>query len=506
MRMIKDRIYTEAFISKSMTGTGWEVDTNGNPIVVIEASNENLDYDGERVLRTALMNSYEYFMENGVISYDHKHLQRDPDDPTWTAEKYIIGKPLDAWEGEDDNGRPVVKVKAVLSRSNEIAKQIITKLKDGLGTVKASVGGRRVTKANMMDTTTFQDVPTIISVDWDEVALTHKPVNQTLGATMLSYPPSDFVKSMTAGSSADPNNMGNSGNTLQVQSMEAEPIQTLLIKMRNKEISKSCDAITHLVKSGYSEKEAGIVLKMIIDKDYLGDVMKTNKNNVDDVTKDSADELKKALDNMGDGNGTDGLEEGATYVKQGNFLFKAMKKKGKMTYEKTGDDSPDYEGDDEEEDDDEDDEEMEKSIDDEFYDVTEDVRDLKKSVKNTNKQITALTGMVKSLVASGGKSEVLLKSMATVALDNDSMLKSISGAPQPRMTGSGNIAPIQRYSEDMVKSLSQVTIQDMSKSLTDANIDVTRRGEASILFRRGGIQAVAQAMPQLIPTILGKKE
>ena len=98
-----DRIYTEAMISKSLDTSGeWEQDENGNPIVIIEASNDNLDYQEERVLRSALMNKKDYFLQNGVISYDHKHLQ-NPDnykyDPEWNEEKYILGKPLDAWEG-----------------------------------------------------------------------------------------------------------------------------------------------------------------------------------------------------------------------------------------------------------------------------------------------------------------------------------------------------------------------------------------------------------------------
>jgi hypothetical protein len=86
----QDRIYLELRLSKSI-----ETDENGNVIFEAEASNENLDFDGQVVLQEALIASKDYFLANGVVSYDHKHLKPDPLDPHWNPEKYIIGEPLE---------------------------------------------------------------------------------------------------------------------------------------------------------------------------------------------------------------------------------------------------------------------------------------------------------------------------------------------------------------------------------------------------------------------------
>ena len=87
--MNNDRIYLELRLTKSI-----ETDDNGNVIFEAEASNEELDFDEQVVLKQALLDSKEYFLANGVISYDHRHLRPDASDPHWTPEKYIIGEPI----------------------------------------------------------------------------------------------------------------------------------------------------------------------------------------------------------------------------------------------------------------------------------------------------------------------------------------------------------------------------------------------------------------------------
>ena len=492
MLMIEtDYIYTEARISKSIVGEQWETDESGNPIIIIEASNENLDFEGEKVLRSALLNSKEYFLQNGVISYDHKHLP-SPDnfnwDPEWNAEKYVLGKPLSAWESKSDTGYKAVFVKAVLSRSNAIAKEIIGKLKDGIGTVKASVGGRKVKKAMKMDTGTYKETPTIIGVSWDEVALTYKPVNQTLGATTLC--PKDFVKSLTAGSESNPAEM-TGGNTLQMQSIKEKPIYTLLTKFKNKEITKNCDAITHLVNSGYSEEKAGSVLKVIINN-YLGDIMDGNEN-VNDVIESATDELEKALNDLEGGGdslakGMSKMKDDGMYAKKNGHMYM---KKADGKYEKMDEDSPDYDGDDD------DDEKVEKSMD--F--IGEDVMDATEVIESLEKSVKELKTMVKSLVGTVEAQNGLMKSIGKATLEDSALLKSISGAPQPRRTTNGVVVQ-ERFQKSQIDKLQTVTAASLVKSMSDEGIDGKTMATANFHMRNGGISAVVKNLPQIAEVLL----
>lgn len=494
MLMKTDYIYTEAFISKSIVDDRWETDENGNPIVIIEASNENLDFEGEKVLRSALLNSKKYFLQNGVISYDHKHLPSADNfnwDPEWNAEKYVLGKPLDAWEGlSEETGEKVVKVKAVLSKSNALAKEIINKLKDNIGTVKASVGGRKVRKALKMDTKTYKETPTIVGVNWDEVALTYKPVNQTLGPTTLC--PKDFVKSLTAGSETNPAAM-TGGETLQVQSIKEKPIYALLTKMRNREITKSCDAINHLVKSGYSEEKAGSVLKVIIKK-YLGDIMDGNED-VNDTIESATDELEKALNVLEDGGdvlakGMSKMKDDGTYVKKGGHMYM---KKSDGKYEKMDPDSPDYNGDD----DDDDDEKVEKSLDDEvIIDATEAIESIEKSIKVLKSENKELLSMVKSLTETVQAQTGLMKSMGKVTMEDSALIKSMAGTPLPRQTTNGlNVQ--DRFQKSVLDKLKTMDAGTMVKSLSDKGVDENTIATANYHFRHGGVANVVRNLPQL---------
>lgn len=490
MLMEQERIYTEATISKSIINDEWETDANGNPVVIIEASNENLDYQEEQVMKLALMDSKDYFLKNGKISYDHKHIP-SPDnykwDPEWNPEKYIIGKPLEAWEGIGQGGKPTVFVKAVLSRSNAIAKEIIGKLKDKIGTVFASVGGRRVKKAMKFDPKTYKEIPTIIGVDWDEVALTHKPVNQTLGSVILS--PKEFVKSLTAGSSANPAEM-TGGNTLQMQSSERNTIKTLIHKLRSKEITKSNDAINHLVNSGVSEEKARDILKMLINN-FLGDVIMAEENAAE-VVDTSTDELLKALENLGDGG--DMSKSDGEYIRKGGFMYK---KGADGKYESEDKDAPAYE------------EKEEKGVEkaltpdpvepDEFgYDATVDVMEMKKDITILKAQNVELRDLVKSIIDETEKQTVVMKSMGKVAVEDSVLLKSIADTPQPRVTKVGNLQITERFEKSQVEKLQKVTSGSLMKSMMDNNVTGEKRAIANLAFRRGGVAALDPEIADLL--------
>jgi len=502
--METERIYTEAFISKSMINDQWETDENGNPIVIIEASNENLDYQEEQVMKSALMESREYFLKNGVISYDHKHIP-SPDnhkwDPDWNAEKYIMGKPLEVWEGTGESGKPTVFVKAVLAQSNKIAQEIIGKLRDKIKTIKASVGGRRVKKALKFDPKTYKEIPQIISVDWDEVALTPKPVNQTLGPVVLSA--KEFVKSLTAGGSANPDDMGSGGNTLQMQSVEKELVNALIHKIRNKEIKKSKDAINHLVNSGVPEGRAGDILKMLVNK-YLGDVIMADENAVETAVDTSTDELLKALEDLGDGG--DLSKSDGKYVRKNGHMYKMMAD-GK--YESEDKDAPPYE---------DKEEKTEKSLaDDEaaeaakiageelgegIYDASQDVLDLKKSVAVIQGQNTELRGMVKSLIEENAKQNTVLKSLGAVAIEDSKLIKSIADTPQGRVTKVTNLKAFERFEKSQTDKLAKVDQARLTKAMDDLKVGGEKEAIVNHAFRRGGIAQVAVVAPEVVEALV----
>lgn len=156
------RLNYEINVCKSL-----EFDEDGNAICCGEASNENADLDGDITLQQAMIDSKDYFLASGVVTYDHRHNNPDEKNP----ERYIIGEPIDVEFTPDKKTR----VKFKLFRSNAIAQEIIGKLKDKAKTVRISIGGRFGRKQGNK----------IVSFLWDEIALTYKPVNNTLSPVYL---------------------------------------------------------------------------------------------------------------------------------------------------------------------------------------------------------------------------------------------------------------------------------------------------------------------------------
>lgn len=148
----------------------------GEPIVYLEASNEGLDREGERILRKALEDQKDEYLKSGLISYDHRHL-------TEGNPSYIIGEPLDVQFSNDN--RTLVKGK--LYKENTIVKGIWENLLSGSSRFGASVGGYVLNKGGD---------GTIDKVLWTETAITPSPVNaDTLGHVTL-LKPKEFAKSL----------------------------------------------------------------------------------------------------------------------------------------------------------------------------------------------------------------------------------------------------------------------------------------------------------------------
>lgn len=151
---------------------------NGQWVIYLQASNEMVDQDGERIESEALRKASDYFLTHGVLSWDHKHkVTHDPG--------FIIGEPTDVRFTK--GGETLVK--GFLYKSNDIAQKVWKNIQSGARRIGASVGGGILQKAQS----------TIKQVVWDETAITHKPVNDATLGTVQIVPFAEFAKALTAG-------------------------------------------------------------------------------------------------------------------------------------------------------------------------------------------------------------------------------------------------------------------------------------------------------------------
>lgn len=275
-----DRIYLDLLMCKSV-----DVDDHGNYIIEAEASNENLDYDGQVVLQRALMDSKDYFLKNGVISWDHLHLKKN--DPA-----YIIGEPLSV----EKRGTKTI-VKAILYKGNKIVEDVVAKLRNGSTIIKTSVGGRRPVVVTDFDTKLKRAVEKVASVLWDELAITFKPVNQTLAPITLSS--AAFVKSLSMGYTTDAAT-ATGGAALGVQDLEGakkkeKAIHTIVTAIAVGDVRTPEEGISVLAENGVGSKEASDILEEVVNRrKKLQEVFRMDAS----LTKsfdDAIDALEKAM-------------------------------------------------------------------------------------------------------------------------------------------------------------------------------------------------------------------
>jgi len=157
----------------------------GKWVVFLEASNEHMDQEDERVFQKALKEAADYYMGHGVLSWDHRH-KEPPYDP-----KFIIGEPLDIAFTDRSPYRTLIKGR--LYEENELAKGLMLNLASGSTRIGSSVGGYVLHKSKGRDGGVDQ-------VYWDETALTWKPMNDTVLGNVGLVPFKEFIKSLMAGS------------------------------------------------------------------------------------------------------------------------------------------------------------------------------------------------------------------------------------------------------------------------------------------------------------------
>ncbi|MDR1626501.1 MAG: hypothetical protein LBT33_08155 [Spirochaetia bacterium] len=265
-REFDDEIFLNMVIRKSAEE---KTDENGNFIFEVEASNENLDLQGQTVLQQALLGSKEHFLENGVISYDHLHKRRGTGGEVIPDTAMIIGEPIDV---KTDGKRTIVVGK--LYRSNETARDIIKKLKDGSTRIRASVGG--IFPKVVRDAKT--GIEKIVSVLWNDLALTFAPVNPTVSPVdfargMSSF---EFVKALAAQSGTGHAGFAG-GRALIGEDVDAgtqdvtegadenlgDAIRGLMAALCTGEVSGRAEAVGFLVRKGISGEQARAAVREI---------------------------------------------------------------------------------------------------------------------------------------------------------------------------------------------------------------------------------------------------
>lgn len=166
----------------------------GERFIYVQASDESIDAQGERVLCKALRDSADTFMRYGSLDIDHIVL-RGPRSGIPNYMAYEIGVPVDVRFEADRTF-----VKAQLYRGDhagvENAEMVWKSLTRQSPPARwyASVGGATGSKAIQVDPVTKASVPVIKSVRWTNLALSRTPVNQSV-PTATAMPMGVFAKS-----------------------------------------------------------------------------------------------------------------------------------------------------------------------------------------------------------------------------------------------------------------------------------------------------------------------
>lgn len=386
-----------AAVCKSAAGTE---DADGNYTFEVEASNENLDLQNQKILQSALLKSKEYFLTNGVVSDDHQHKIRKADGSVETNKDKIIGEPISV---RTDGKRTFVK--GLLYGAVEAAKPFINLLKAHSSRVKASVGGIMPQVRKNADGS-----ETVTGFMWNDLALTCSPVNWTVGSACFakSMTAADFCKALSAGSGADSADF-EGGRALQKEDTEKQTKKILdftdgkteddadgedikksdddvlreaLICIDTGELETRKDIEDFLVSGGFDEKKA---------RDKTLEIIKNGGREMKKSHfKDTIDELLKSLDSGKDGKKKE--KDDDSDEKQKN-LFSADSGEG------------DSDGDDDEPEDSDDD--VSKGGDDSIIDgssVLKSIKDDYETLRNENAELRKSLDEVKESLVSVTKS------------------------------------------------------------------------------------------------------
>lgn len=168
---------------------------DGERALYIEASNEDVDHQGEVVLQKALTDSAPYYLRHGNIDLSHFSLL-GPKAGIPNYMEYEIGRPSDV---RVSGSRTFVKAtlykgESAMARNANMVWDSLTKQTPRMPWF-ASVGGSVLSKSIKVNPVTQERVAVISSVRWNNLALDRCPVNMTVGEVSLA-PVGVFAKSL----------------------------------------------------------------------------------------------------------------------------------------------------------------------------------------------------------------------------------------------------------------------------------------------------------------------
>jgi hypothetical protein len=208
----------------------------GERLLYLEASNEKVDQQGERVLAKSLADSADYFLKYGNIDLDHRTLMASAENPyLWE-----IGHPV---EVRADGDRTLVK--AVLYRGDGAVAANANMVWDSLTRLSPparwypSVGGQVLERGTEVDPLTKAQVPVVKRVRWSNIGLSRTPVNSAVppasvipaelfAKCCLASGCLDLSKALEAGYGADVSAL-TGGAALRRQSLDRRPQAVLPI-------------------------------------------------------------------------------------------------------------------------------------------------------------------------------------------------------------------------------------------------------------------------------------
>lgn len=434
-----------------------EEDSDGNYIFEVEASNENLDLQNQRIQQNALLKSKEFFITNGVISDDHQHKRYDKDGNIISDKSKIIGEPISVrTEGTS------TFVKGKLYGKVEAAKDFIRLLKAHSSRVKASVGGIMPTVRKNPDGT-----ETVTAFRWNDLALTCSPVNYTVGSAVFAKSLSnlDFCKALSAGYGTDAASM-TGGRALQGEDLEKTT--TNVIPESDIEEEKDIDAINELMAAigtgeiktkdkmeaflterGYSREKARASVREIISQgghtimakgSLLGQVNNILKSFGGGSTPENADD-EQDKNKKPDETGAAGSDNGGSAASDGGNA--------------TGGEGGNDEGND-----------ISKSLPDGYSDATEVLGNILAELKKSNEATAALSQRLDTLESDVNDS-VLSVAKSVAAIANSPIPTKSATSIQKSDVGGGAAAGNGKFTnEDWTIAKSAITAAVKAKDIS----------------------------------------
>ena len=167
----------------------------GRRILYFEASNEDVDHQGEVVLQKALEESSGYYLRHGNIDLSHFSIL-GPKAGIPNYMEYEIGRPS---EVQVNGKRTFVKAElyqgdSPMAKNSNMVWDSLTR-QDPPSSWYPSVGGSVLAKSIKIDPKTGEKIAVIDRVRWNNTALDRCPVNKTVPTVSLA-PVGTFVKSL----------------------------------------------------------------------------------------------------------------------------------------------------------------------------------------------------------------------------------------------------------------------------------------------------------------------